>query len=69
MSVWYVRVRVVVITVQEVLSNKVEVLRARAERFRRLAQDTFDPRTSKEAVSLADELDAEIAKLQAASAH
>jgi hypothetical protein len=59
----------VVITVQEILSDKVEVLRARAERFRRLAQDLFDPTTSKEAASLAQELDAEIAKLQTPSAH
>ena len=49
---------------QEILSDKVEILRARAERFRRLAQDAFDPRTSKEAASLAQELDAEIEKLQ-----
>jgi hypothetical protein len=54
----------VVITVQNVLSDKVEVLRARAERYRRLAQDILDPRTSKEAASLAQELDDEIAKLQ-----
>ena len=58
-----------VITVQNVLSDKVEILRARAERFRRLAQDLFDPTTSKEAASLAQELDAEIAKLQTPSAH
>ena len=54
---------------QEVLSNKVEILRARAERYRRLAEDTFDPRTSKEATNLAQELDAEIARLQTPSAH
>jgi|SoiMethySBSTD1v2_1073268.scaffolds.fasta_scaffold06487_13 hypothetical protein len=54
---------------QNVLSSKVEILRARAERFRRLAQDILDPRTSKEAASLAQELDAEIAKLQTPSAH
>jgi hypothetical protein len=34
-----------------------------------LAQDLFDPRTSKEAASLAQELDDEIAKLQTPSAH
>jgi len=49
---------------QEFQSDKVEILRARAERFRRLAQDLLDPRTSKEAASLAQELDDEIAKLQ-----
>jgi len=54
---------------QNVQSDKVEILRARAERFRRLAQDLFDPTTSKEAASLAQELDAEIAKLQTPSAH
>ena len=58
-----------VTSVQDVQSNKVEILRARAERFRRLAQDLFDPTTSKEAASLAQELDAEIAKLQTPSAH
>ena len=54
---------------QNVLSSKVEILRARAERFRRLAQDILDPRTSKEAASLAQELDDEIAKLQTPAAH
>jgi hypothetical protein len=58
-----------VTSVQNVQSNKVEILRARAERYRRLAQDLFDPRTSKEAASLAQELDDEIAKLQTPSAH
>jgi hypothetical protein len=58
-----------VIAVQNVLSDKVEILRARAERYRRLAQDILDPRTSKEAASLAQELDAEIEKLQTPSAH
>jgi hypothetical protein len=51
-------------TVQDVLSENIETLRARAERFRRLAKDLLDPKTSEEAVSLAEELDAEIARLQ-----
>ena len=58
-----------VIAVHEVLNNRVEILRARAERYRRLAQDILDPKTSKEAASLAQELDDEIAKLQTSSAH
>ena len=49
--------------VQEFVNQNIEVLRARAERYRRLANDLFDPRTSEEAVSLARELDAEIARL------
>jgi len=49
--------------VQEFVNQNIEVLRARAERYRRLANDLFDPRTSEEAVSLAQELDAEIARL------
>jgi plasmid stabilization system protein ParE len=53
-----------VITVQDVVNQNIEILRARAERYRRLAEDLFDPRTSEEAASLAQELDAEIARLQ-----
>jgi hypothetical protein len=49
--------------VQDLLSEDIEVLRARAERFRRLAKDFFDPGISEEAVRLAEELDAEIAEL------
>jgi len=49
--------------VQEMLSENIEILRARAERFRRLAMDLLDPRISEAAVSLAEELDAEIARL------
>jgi hypothetical protein len=49
--------------VQELLSEHIETLRARAERFRRLAKDLFDPMTSEAATSLAEELDAEIARL------
>ena len=48
---------------QDLLSENIEVLRARAERFRRLAKDVFDPSISEAAVSLAEELDAEIARL------
>ena len=48
---------------QDLLSENVETLRARAERFRRLARDFFDPSISEAAVSLAEELDAEIARL------
>ena len=48
---------------RNIVSENIEVLRARAERYRRLAQDLFDPRTSEEAVSLARELDAEVARL------
>jgi hypothetical protein len=48
------------------LNENIETLRARAERFRRLAKDLLDPRSSEEAVSIADELDAEIARLLAA---
>jgi hypothetical protein len=54
---------------QDVSNQNIEVLRARAERYRRLAQDLFDPRTSEEAASLAEELDAEIARLQTPKAH
>jgi hypothetical protein len=49
--------------VQDLLSENIEVLRARADRFRRLAKDFFDPSISEAAVSLAEELDAEIARL------
>jgi plasmid stabilization system protein ParE len=45
------------------LTDNIEILRARAERFRRLADDLLDPRTSEEAANLAQELDAEIARL------
>jgi len=45
--------------VQELLSENIETLRARADRFRRLAKDFFDPSISEAAVSLAEELDAE----------
>jgi hypothetical protein len=45
------------------LSENIEILRARAERFRRLAKDLFDPLTSEAATNLAEELDAEIARL------
>ena len=48
---------------RNVVSENIEVLRARAERYRRLASELFDPRTSEEAVSLARELDAEVARL------
>ena len=48
---------------QDLLSENIETLRARAERFRRLAKDLFDPTTSEAAASLAEELDAEIARL------
>ena len=49
---------------RNMVSENIEILRARAERYRRLAQDLFDPRTSEEAASLAQELDAEAARLQ-----
>ena len=48
---------------QELLSENIEILRARAERFRRLAKDLLDPMTSEAATNLAEELDAEIARL------
>ena len=48
---------------QHLLNENIEALRARAERFRRLAKDLLDPRSSEEAVSIAEELDAEIARL------
>lgn len=51
---------------QDILVDNIEILRARAGRFRRLADDLFDPRTSEEAVNLAQELDAEIARLTTA---
>jgi len=51
--------------VQDLLSENIEILRARADRFRRLANDSFDPSISDAAVSLAEELDAEIARLMA----
>ena len=51
-------------TVQHVVNQTIEILRARAERYRRLAENLFDPKTSEEAASLAQELDAEIARLQ-----
>ena len=50
-------------TVQNMV-NEIEILRARAERYRRLANDLFDRRTSQEAASLAQELDAQAARLQ-----
>ena len=46
------------------LARNIALLRARAERYRRLAYDAFDLRTSEEAASLAQEIDAEIARLQ-----
>jgi hypothetical protein len=49
--------------VQDLLSENIELLRARAERFRRLAKDLFDPMTSEMAANLAEELDAEIDRL------
>jgi len=49
--------------VQDIVNQNIAVLRARAERYRRLANDLFDPRTSEEAVTLAQELDDEIARL------
>jgi hypothetical protein len=49
--------------VQDLLSENIEILRARADRFRRLAKDFFDPSISEAAVNLAEELDAEIARL------
>jgi hypothetical protein len=49
-------------TVQDMV-NEIEILRARAERYRRLANDLFDRRTSAEAASIAQELDAEAARL------
>jgi hypothetical protein len=48
----------------DAVTRNVALLRARAERYRRLAQDLFDPRSSKEAADLAEEIDAEIARLQ-----
>jgi hypothetical protein len=50
--------------VHDAVTRKVAILRLRAERYRRLAHDLLDPRTSVEATNLADELDAEIARLQ-----
>jgi hypothetical protein len=50
--------------VHDVVTRNIAVLRARADRYRRLANDLFDPRTSEEAANLAQELDAEIARLQ-----
>jgi len=52
--------------VQDLLSENIEILRARAERFRRMAKDFFDPSISEAAVGLAEELDAEIARLMRA---
>jgi hypothetical protein len=49
------------------LARNIAILRARAERYRRLAHDSFDLRTSEEAISLAQEIDAEIARLQSES--
>jgi hypothetical protein len=48
----------------DAVTRSVAILRARAERYRRLAHDLFDPRSSKEAADLAEEIDAEIARLQ-----
>jgi hypothetical protein len=61
-SVWHLLLKIGD-TVQEIVNDNIEVLRARAERYRRLANDLFDPRTSEEAVTLAQELDDEIARL------
>ena len=63
-SIWYVRVTVGDRQMRNVVNENIEILRARAERYRRLSNDLFDPRTSEEALSLAQELDAEIARLQ-----
>ena len=52
-------------TVQDIVNQDIAVLRSRAERYRRLANDLFDPRMSEEAVTLARELDDEIARLLA----
>jgi len=49
---------------QYIENEKIEVLRARAELYRRLANDLLDERTSEEAATLAQELDAEIARLE-----
>jgi hypothetical protein len=49
--------------VHDLLSENIEVLRARADRFRRLARDLFDPSISETAARLAEELDDEIARL------
>jgi hypothetical protein len=62
-SLWHVR-KESVMTVQHIVNQNIDILRARAERYRRLAEDLFDPKTSEEAASLAQELDAEIARLQ-----
>ena len=51
--------------VQDIVNQDIAVLRSRAERYRRLANDLFDPRMSEEAVTLARELDDEIARLLA----
>ena len=52
--------------VQDVVAENIAVLRARAERYRRLAHELFDRRTSEEVANLASELDAEIARLETA---
>ena len=48
----------------DVMPDDVAVLRARADRYRRLARDLFDSGTSKEAAIIAAELEAEIARLE-----
>lgn len=49
---------------QTIATGNIEVLRARAQRYRRLANELFDRRTSEEAARLARELDEEVARLE-----
>ena len=48
---------------QTIVNENIEILRARVERYRRMAKDLFG-RTSEEVANLVQELEAEIARLQ-----
>jgi hypothetical protein len=61
-SPWYAREGAMAYKFYDVMTDDVAALRARAERYRRLARDLFDPRTSHEAAIIAGELEAEIAR-------
>jgi hypothetical protein len=63
-SPWYSREGAMAYKLHNVMTDNIAVLRARADRYRRLARDLFDPRTSHEAAIIAGELEAEIARLE-----
>jgi hypothetical protein len=66
-SLWYARENTMAYKFYDVMTDNIAVLRARADRYRRLARDLFDPRTSHEAAIIAEELEAEIARREMAA--